>query len=62
VVRKNGNTLTVTFGEALGVWRFCQLMGGDMSAESPATGGARFTVCLPAAVIDRPECVALPAA
>jgi two-component system sensor histidine kinase/response regulator len=58
IARKYGGT---GLGLAL-VWRFCQLMGGDVSAESPSTGGARFTVCLPVAVIDRPERVALPAA
>jgi two-component system, sensor histidine kinase and response regulator len=75
VVRKNNNTLTVTFGgdlvtqadtsiarkyggTGLGlalVWRFCELMGGSVEVESTLGEGARFTVHLPAQVVDRPE-------
>jgi two-component system sensor histidine kinase/response regulator len=58
IARKYGGT---GLGLAL-VWRFCQLMGGEVNAEGPPAGGARFTVCLPVAVVDRPERVALPAA
>lgn len=58
IARKYGGT---GLGLAL-VWRFCQLMGGEVSVESPATGGARFVVLLPATVVDRPESAVLPAA
>ena len=37
------------------VWRFCQLMGGEVTVDSPSEGGTRFTVRLPACVLDQPE-------
>ena len=49
--RKYGGT---GLGLAL-VWRFCQLMGGEIRIESPSDGGARFIVCLPARVAELPE-------
>jgi two-component system sensor histidine kinase/response regulator len=49
--RKYGGT---GLGLAL-VWRFCQLMGGDVSVESPSEGGTRFIVHLPETVMDHPE-------
>ena len=64
ISRKYGGT---GLGLAL-VWRFCKLMGGEVSVESELGKGARFTVVLPANVVDRPKrfspgCVtALPAA
>ena len=51
IARKYGGT---GLGLAL-VWRFCRLMGGEVSVETPATGGSRFTVRLPIAVSDQPE-------
>ena len=51
IARKYGGT---GLGLAL-VWRFCQLMGGDVSVESPSEGGSRFIVQLPATVMDHPE-------
>jgi two-component system, sensor histidine kinase and response regulator len=57
ISRKYGGT---GLGLAL-VWRFCRLMGGDVSVESELGRGAAFTVILPATVVDRPE-VAQPAA
>jgi signal transduction histidine kinase len=54
ISRKYGGT---GLGLAL-VWRFCQLMGGDVSVQSPAPQlerGAQFTVCLPADVVDLPD-------
>jgi two-component system sensor histidine kinase/response regulator len=58
IARKYGGT---GLGLAL-VWRFCQLMGGDVTIDSPAAGGARFTVRLPVAVVERPQEAAVPAA
>jgi two-component system sensor histidine kinase/response regulator len=58
IARKYGGT---GLGLAL-VWRFCQLMGGDVSVHSPASGGAQFTVCLPAEVVDLSDRAAVPAA
>jgi signal transduction histidine kinase len=51
IARKYGGT---GLGLAL-VWRFCQLMGGDVSVESPSEGGSRVIVQLPATVMDHPE-------
>jgi signal transduction histidine kinase len=51
IARKYGGT---GLGLAL-VWRFCQLMGGDVMVETPASGGARFIVHLPVIVSDSPE-------
>jgi two-component system sensor histidine kinase/response regulator len=51
IARKYGGT---GLGLAL-VWRFCQLMGGEVSVQSPASGGARFTVCLPVEVVELPD-------
>jgi signal transduction histidine kinase len=47
IARKYGGT---GLGLAL-VSRFCQLMGGTVTAESPAGGGSRFTVSIPAMVV-----------
>jgi two-component system sensor histidine kinase/response regulator len=58
ISRKYGGT---GLGLAL-VWRFCQLMGGEVNVESPANGGARFTVSLPATVVELPDRAAVPAA
>ncbi len=58
ISRKYGGT---GLGLAL-VWRFCQLMGGEVSVESPESGGARFIVSLPAKVVDLPDRAAVPAA
>jgi len=58
ISRKYGGT---GLGLAL-VWRFCQLMGGEVRVESPATGGARFTVYLPVQVIMPAQRAAKPAA
>ena len=44
ISRKYGGT---GLGLAL-VWRFCQLMGGDVSVQSAPQKGATFTVRLPA--------------
>jgi signal transduction histidine kinase len=49
--RKYGGT---GLGLAL-VLRFCQLMGGSVSVESAPEEGAKFTVLLPAAVLDVAE-------
>jgi signal transduction histidine kinase len=49
--RKYGGT---GLGLAL-VWRFCQLMGGEVSVDTPLEGGARFVVHLPVTVMDHPE-------
>ncbi len=49
--RKYGGT---GLGLAL-VARFCTLMGGSVAAESPAAGGARFVVQLPATVVPRTD-------
>ena len=46
IARRYGGT---GLGLAL-VSRFCKLMGGNVAAESPAEGGSRFIVRLPAAV------------
>jgi two-component system, sensor histidine kinase and response regulator len=54
IARKYGGT---GLGLAL-VWRFCQLMGGEVNVQSPSTGGARFTACLPVDVIDLPDRIA----
>jgi two-component system sensor histidine kinase/response regulator len=51
IARKYGGT---GLGLAL-VWRFCRLMGGSVDVESTLGEGARFTVLLPADVVDRPE-------
>ena len=58
VARKYGGT---GLGLAL-VWRFCQMMGGDVSVNSREGAGARFTVLLPATVAPAPEQAALTAA
>jgi signal transduction histidine kinase len=59
ISRKYGGT---GLGLAL-VWRFCQIMGGAVSVESPADGGTCFTVRLPGTVSDPSERAAeLPAA
>ena len=47
ISRKYGGT---GLGLAL-VWRFCQLMGGDVSVKSAPQKGATFTVRLPATVV-----------
>src|SRR6185503_2310572 len=49
--RKYGGT---GLGLAL-VWRFCQLMGGEVKVDTPLEGGARFVVHLPVTVMDHPE-------
>ena len=53
IARKYGGT---GLGLAL-VWRFCELMGGSVTVETPASGGARFIVRLPveADLADRRE-------
>jgi two-component system, sensor histidine kinase and response regulator len=51
IARKYGGT---GLGLAL-VWRFCQLMGGNVRVETPTEGGARFIVHLPVNVMDKPE-------
>ena len=51
VSRKYGGT---GLGLAL-VWRFCRMMGGDVSVESREGAGARFTVVLPVTVVANPE-------
>jgi len=52
ISRKYGGT---GLGLAL-VWRFCQLMGGEVAVQSTLGQGATFTVRLPIAVrpVDRP--------
>ena len=47
ISRKYGGT---GLGLAL-VWRFCQLMGGDVSVKSAPQKGATFTVRLPVTVV-----------
>jgi two-component system sensor histidine kinase/response regulator len=54
IARKYGGT---GLGLAL-VWRFCQLMGGEVNVQSPPNGGARFTACLPVEVIELSDRVA----
>jgi signal transduction histidine kinase len=51
VSRKYGGT---GLGLAL-VWRFCQMMGGEVGVESVEGAGARFTVVVPAVVVDREQ-------
>jgi signal transduction histidine kinase len=51
IARKYGGS---GLGLAL-VWRFCQLMAGDVTVETPPSGGSRFIVHLPAIVSDSPE-------
>jgi signal transduction histidine kinase len=51
IARRYGGT---GLGLAL-VWRFCQLMGGDVSVESPSEGGTRFIAHLPETVMEHPE-------
>ena len=46
IARKYGGT---GLGLAL-IWRFCRLMGGDVTLDSSPGAGARFTVWLPATV------------
>ena len=43
IARKYGGT---GLGLAL-VWRFCELMGGAVTVDTPSSGGARFSVRLP---------------
>jgi signal transduction histidine kinase len=57
ISRKYGGT---GLGLAL-VWRFCKLMGGDVSVKSELGHGARFTVVLPATVVNQTD-QAMPAA
>jgi signal transduction histidine kinase len=58
VSRKYGGT---GLGLAI-VSRYCALMGGDVTVESPAEGGARFTVRLPVEVRQASEAPPLPVA
>jgi two-component system sensor histidine kinase/response regulator len=58
IARKFGGT---GLGLAL-VSRFCELMGGGVSVETPAGGGARFTVRLPVAMDPALERIEQPAA
>jgi signal transduction histidine kinase len=58
IARKYGGT---GLGLAL-VWRFCELMGGSVTVETPASGGAQFIVRLPVDVTDTREELAAPAA
>jgi signal transduction histidine kinase len=51
ISRKYGGT---GLGLAL-VWRFCQLMGGDVAVKSAPGSGATFTVRLPVTVVARPD-------
>jgi signal transduction histidine kinase len=51
IARKYGGT---GLGLAL-VWRFCQMMGGTVGVDSPASGGACFTARLPVNVVVRTE-------
>ena len=43
------------------VWRFCQLMDGRVHVDSSEGQGARFTVILPARVLESPPVAAAPA-
>jgi two-component system sensor histidine kinase/response regulator len=56
ISRKYGGT---GLGLAL-VWRFCRLMGGDVSVTSALGRGAAFTVHLPVTVVARAEQAAAP--
>jgi signal transduction histidine kinase len=50
-----GSTTRLYGGSGLGLaisYRFCQLMGGDMSVTSTTGQGATFTMRLPAEVIE----------
>jgi signal transduction histidine kinase len=58
IARKYGGT---GLGLAL-VWRYCELMGGGVTVETPASGGARFTVRLPADVREARGSLVTPAA
>ena len=51
ISRKYGGT---GLGLAL-VWRFCQLMGGEVAVKSAPGSGATFTVRLPVIVVARPD-------
>jgi signal transduction histidine kinase len=51
ISRKYGGT---GLGLAL-VWRFCQLMGGDVTVKSAPGSGATFTVRLPVMVVARSD-------
>jgi signal transduction histidine kinase len=55
ISRKYGGT---GLGLAL-VWRFCQLMGGEVTVQSALGHGATFTVRLPATVVLPAETPAL---
>jgi signal transduction histidine kinase len=55
ISRKYGGT---GLGLAL-VWRFCQLMGGDVTVQSALGQGATFTVRLPVQVVARADSHAL---
>jgi signal transduction histidine kinase len=58
IARKFGGT---GLGLAL-VWRFCELMGGTVTVETPANGGARFIARLPVDVQEPGAVLAEPAA
>jgi two-component system, sensor histidine kinase and response regulator len=51
IARKYGGT---GLGLAL-IWRFCQMMGGEVSVKSSPGNGAQFTVRLPATVVARTD-------
>ena len=55
ISRKYGGT---GLGLAL-VWRFCQLMGGEVTVQSALGEGATFTVRLPVTVVVPAEATAL---